>query len=56
MKIVACKYCGVLLDGDVVPFADPDDFDGFPIDKFSFTDGEWRPFIVCPVCSMEVTE
>lgn len=58
MKLISCKNCGVLLDGDVVSF--PHNFhhdDGSVNTEFGAWNGEdYVAKIDCPVCDYDITE
>lgn len=56
MNLVSCDRCGVVLDRDKLNF--PKDIysnDGsIDTDKACWVDGDFLPYIKCPVCNQEI--
>lgn len=54
MDLTTCMQCGVVLNRDFLEFPSArflEDDDGYyPSDCFEYRDGEFMPFIHCPVC------
>ena len=58
MNIISCDHCGVVLDGDKLPFHENIyDGDGVIDDKRATWDGEnYIPLVKCPCCGKQVLQ
>lgn len=55
MRLISCKYCGVVLDTDMIPEPKIRDADGVIIDgRAGWTGDDFQPMIECPCCKQKI--